>query len=101
MEYNLENHSWEHTLPLRYLKPIDGPGIAQHMVDVAVGIKQLGYLQFFFNDKCFQLLFFLFCVAPWINQSSCALLIVKQVGILLKRIESEELDMKHVKSRRD
>jgi hypothetical protein len=71
------------------------------MIDVAVRVEQLSYLQLFFKNKCFQFSFFLFGVASWINQCGSALLIVKQVGILLKRVEGEALDVKHVKSRRD
>jgi hypothetical protein len=40
-------------------------------------------------------------ITSGINQRGYAILIVKEVGILLKRVESEALDVKHVKSQRD
>jgi hypothetical protein len=71
------------------------------MVDVAMGIEQLGDLQVLIEYKGFQFSFFLRSIASRINECGRSLIVVEEVTVLLKWVEGEALDVEHAKSKRD
>jgi len=87
--------------PKRYSESFLSPGVSQHVVDVTMGVEEVQYFQPTCCHKIFQFSPLERRVTARIDQDCNALIIVSEVGVFLKGIEGEGLDMKHCKSLRD
>lgn len=71
------------------------------MVNVTVGVEQVGDLYPIGSDIILQLSTLYSGMTSWVYQYTSTLIVIGQIGVFLKGIEGERLDVEHGESTRD